>query len=78
MGTSIAQVGANMVSKGPSWRQNAFMAVQVHAKVALSESKLAPIWAKLGSRAQSDSKLSLSGPLLQLNWVKMASVLHEG
>ena len=26
------------------------MAVQVHAKVALSESKLAPIWAKLGSR----------------------------
>ena len=48
--TSIAQVGANMVSKGPSWRQNAFMAAQVHAKVALGESKLAPIWAKLSSR----------------------------
>ena len=44
--------------KGPSWRQNAFMAVQVHARVALSDSKLAPIWAKLGPK---QARISPSG-----------------
>ena len=44
-------------SKGPSWRQNAFMAAQVHAKVALSDFELVPIWVKLGSR---QLKVSLS------------------
>ena len=64
--TSIAQVGANMVSKGPSWRQNAFMAAQVHAKVALSDSKLAPIWTKLGM----ESRLNVTAGRLHFGFIQ--------
>ena len=46
------------------------MAVQVHAKVALSESKLAPIWAKLGSR---QLKVSISVP----KWAKIVTKLIQ-
>ena len=79
VGTWIAQVGANMVLRWPKLRP-----IWLHGSPSARQS--GPKWVQVSSNIgevrlktpQSESKLSPSEPLLLLNWVKMASILHEG
>ena len=79
VGTRIAQVGANMVPRWPKLRP-----IWLHGSPSARQS--GPKWVQVSSNmgevrlktAQSESKLSPSEPLVPLNWVKMASILHEG
>ena len=87
--SKVNREGSSCHQHSPSWCQHGLKRPKLASEClhgSPSARQSGTKWLQIGSNmgevrlktAQSESKLSLSGPKLLPNWYKMASILHEG